>query len=69
MTASYGVIVFPGTWSDADWRDAIESVLGAHAEYVFHKETDVFRFDCLVVPGGFSYGDYLAPAPSPGSPP
>ena len=61
MTASYGVIVFPGTWSDADWRDAIEGVLGAHAEYVFHKETDVSRFDCLVVPGGFSYGDYLRP--------
>ncbi len=61
MTASYGVIVFPGTWSDTDWRDAIEGVLGAQAEYVFHKETDVSRFDCLVVPGGFSYGDYLRP--------
>ena len=61
MAASYGVIVFPGTWSDTDWRDAIEGVLGAQAEYVFRKETDVSRFDCLVVPGGFSYGDYLRP--------
>ena len=61
MAASYGVVVFPGTWSDTDWRDAIEGVLGAQAEYVFHKETDVSRFDCLVVPGGFSYGDYLRP--------
>ena len=61
MAASYGVIVFPGTWSETDWRDAIAGPLGACAEYVFHKETDVSRFDCLVVPGGFSYGDYLRP--------
>ena len=61
MAASYGVIVFPGTWSETDWLDAIAGPLGACAEYVFHKETDVSRFDCLVVPGGFSYGDYLRP--------
>lgn len=62
MTAPrYGVLVFPGTWSDADWLHALEDAVGASAEPVFHKETDVSRFDCLVVPGGFSYGDYLRP--------
>lgn len=62
MTAPrYGVLVFPGTWSDGDWLRAIEDAVGASAEPVFHKETDVSRFDCLVVPGGFSYGDYLRP--------
>ncbi len=61
MPARYGVVVFPGTWSEVDWWDAITGVLGADAEYVFHKQTDVSRFDCLVIPGGFAYGDYLRP--------
>lgn len=61
MPAKYGVIVFPGTWSEVDWRDALTDVLGAEAEYVFHKQTDVSRYDCLVIPGGFAYGDYLRP--------
>ncbi len=61
MPAKYGIIVFPGTWSDTDWRDALEGVMGTQAEYVFHKETAVSGFDCLIVPGGFSYGDYLRP--------
>ena len=61
MAPRYGIIVFPGTWSDVDWRDALAGVMGADAEYVFHKETSVAGFDCLIVPGGFSYGDYLRP--------
>ncbi len=61
MPANYGIIVFPGTWSDVDWRDALAGVMGANAEYVFHKETSVSGFDCLILPGGFSYGDYLRP--------
>ena len=60
MAARYGIVVFPGTWSDTDWREAVV-VLGAESEYVFHKKTDVSRFDCLIIPGGFSYGDYLRP--------
>lgn len=55
----FGVVVFPGTWSDADCHHAIHSVLGQEAEYVWHKHTDLSGFDCLVLPGGFSYGDYL----------
>jgi len=35
--------------------------MGLNAEYVFHKQTNLHEFDCLVIPGGFSYGDYLRP--------
>jgi len=55
----FGIIVFPGTWSDTDCFYAIQDVLGFRAEYVWHEETDLSRFDCLILPGGFSYGDYL----------
>ena len=54
----FGILVFPGTWSDRDCGYALES-LGQEIEYVWHAETDIDRFDALVVPGGFSYGDYL----------
>ncbi len=53
------ILVFPGTWSDTDCFHAFTDVLGHHAEYVWHKETDLSGFDSVVVPGGFSYGDYL----------
>ena len=57
----FGIIVFPGTWSDTDCHYALGHVLGHHVGYVWHKESADLRarFDCLVVPGGFSYGDYL----------
>ena len=55
----FGVIVFPGTWSDVDCFHVISQVLKQPVEYVWHKETDLSRFDCVILPGGFSYGDYL----------
>ncbi len=55
----FGVIVFPGTWSDVDCFHVISQVLKQPVEYVWHKETDLARFDCVILPGGFSYGDYL----------
>ena len=55
----FGVLVFPGTWSDRDCYHAIRDVVGAEVDYVWHRETDLSGFDCLIVPGGFSYGDYL----------
>ena len=55
----FGVIVFPGTWSDGDCYDAVTLNLGEQARYIWHKDTDVSGLDCLIVPGGFSYGDYL----------
>ena len=61
MSTRYAIVVFPGTWSDTDWHAAITDVLGETAEYVFHKQTSLAGFDCVVLPGGFSYGDYLRP--------
>ena len=55
----FGVIVFPGTWSDGDCYTAVTDNLGQQARYIWHKDTDVSGIDCLIVPGGFSYGDYL----------
>ena len=57
----FGILVFPGTWSETDCHHALGHVLGHHVEYVWHKESSDLRsrFDCLIVPGGFSYGDYL----------
>jgi len=57
----FGIIVFPGTWSDRDCYYAISDVLGQKAEYIWHTETQISNYDCIVLPGGFSYGDYLRP--------
>ena len=55
----FGVVVFPGTWSDKDCFHVIDNVLDQPVEYVWHKDTDLAGFDCIILPGGFSYGDYL----------
>ena len=55
----WGVLVFPGTWSDADWHHVLKDVLHEDSELVWHRESDLSRFDAIVLPGGFSYGDYL----------
>jgi phosphoribosylformylglycinamidine synthase I len=55
----WAVVVFPGTWSDGDCHHVLTNVLGQEAAYVWHQETDLDRFDAVVLPGGFSYGDYL----------
>ena len=55
----FAVIVFPGTWSDSDCHYVFSDILGQHADIVWHRETDLSRYDCVVLPGGFSYGDYL----------
>jgi len=57
----FGVIVFPGTWSDRDCHFVLKDVLGQDVDYVWHQETDLSPYDCVVLPGGFSYGDYLRP--------
>ena len=57
----FAVLVFPGTWSDGDCYHAITEGLGEEAAYVWHKETDLSGFDAVILPGGFSYGDYLRP--------
>ena len=55
----FGVVVFPGTWSDKDCFYVIDQVLHQPVEYIWHKDTDLTGFDCIILPGGFSYGDYL----------
>jgi len=55
----FGVVVFPGTWSEVDCYTVLDEVFEVPVEYVWHKETDLSSFDCLILPGGFSYGDYL----------
>ncbi len=55
----FGVVVFPGSNCEADCHYAVGEVLGEEVDYVWHKEKDVSSYDCLILPGGFSYGDYL----------
>jgi phosphoribosylformylglycinamidine synthase len=55
----FGVVIFPGTWSDMDFHHVVSEVLHQPVEYLWHRDTDLSRFDCLILPGGFSYGDYL----------
>jgi phosphoribosylformylglycinamidine synthase subunit PurQ / glutaminase len=55
----FGVVVFPGTWSDRDCGLVIDQLPGAELEYLWHKERDLREVDCVILPGGFSYGDYL----------
>ena len=55
----FGVVVFPGTWSDRDFGVALRESLEQDVRYVWHKERDLSGVDCVVLPGGFAYGDYL----------
>ncbi len=55
----FAVVVFPGTWSDHDSQYALRDVMGHDADLVWHRESDLSSYDAIVLPGGFSYGDYL----------
>ena len=55
----FAVIVFPGSNCDVDMLWAIKDVMGEDAEYVRHDATSLAGFDGVLLPGGFSYGDYL----------
>ncbi len=55
----FAVLVFPGSNCDIDMYHAIKDELGEEVEYVWHTATDLSGFDGILVPGGFSYGDYL----------
>ena len=54
----FGVAVFPGTWSDRDSKHAVE-LAGHEAVMLWHKDRDLQGADCVILPGGFAYGDYL----------
>jgi phosphoribosylformylglycinamidine synthase len=55
----FAVVVFPGTWSDHDCHFVLRDIMKQDAELVWHRESDLSSFDAIVLPGGFSYGDYL----------
>ena len=55
----FAVVVFPGSNCDHDAFHAAKEVLGQDAEFVWHKETDLRGADVVILPGGFSHGDYL----------
>ena len=55
----FAVVMFPGSNCDHDCVYALEKHFGAPVKMVWHKETSIGDVDCIVLPGGFSYGDYL----------
>jgi phosphoribosylformylglycinamidine synthase subunit PurQ / glutaminase len=59
MAARFGVVVFPGSCDEGDAHAAAERIGGAEAEFLWHAERDLKDVDVVIVPGGFSYGDYL----------
>ena len=55
----FAVIVFPGSNCDHDAYYALNKILGVDVDFVWHKESSLGSFDAILLPGGFSYGDYL----------
>ncbi|HEY2848196.1 MAG TPA: phosphoribosylformylglycinamidine synthase subunit PurQ [Pyrinomonadaceae bacterium] len=55
----FGVVVFPGSNCDHDAYHAISKHAGQPVDFIWHQDTDLSRYDAIIVPGGFSYGDYL----------
>lgn len=58
----FGVVVFPGSNCDRDMQDSLQHDLGREVVMLWHKDKDLSMFstdDCIILPGGFSYGDYL----------
>lgn len=59
MALKFGIVVFPGSNCDHDSHYVAQSVLGQEARLIWHKESSLGDVDCVILPGGFSYGDYL----------
>lgn len=55
----FGVVVFPGSNCDHDAYHVISKHVGQPVDFIWHKQTDLSGFDAVIIPGGFSYGDYL----------
>jgi len=55
----FGIIEFPGSNCDHDAFHTVDKVLGENVNLLWHNVADLMNSDCLIVPGGFSYGDYL----------
>lgn len=59
MIPKFGVVVFPGSNCDHDAYFSLKKILGYDVEFLWHKEADLRNSDIILLPGGFSYGDYL----------
>src|SRR5438874_10035019 len=55
----FGVIVFPGSNCDHDAYHVISKHVGQPVDFIWHRDTDLRGYDAVIIPGGFSYGDYL----------
>ena len=55
----FGVVVFPGSNCDHDAYHVISKVIGQPVDFIWHRDSNLDGYDCIVLPGGFSYGDYL----------
>jgi len=55
----FGILVFPGSNCDHDCYHVLKHFLGRPADFIWHQETNLRGFDAVIIPGGFSYGDYL----------
>jgi len=55
----FGVVTFPGSNCDYDCYNVVKRVLKEPVDFIWHAETKLDHFDCIILPGGFSYGDYL----------
>ena len=55
----FGVVVFPGSNCDHDAYHVVSKHVGQPVDFIWHKETDLSGYDAVLIPGGFSYGDYL----------
>ena len=61
MSVSVGVVVFPGSCDERDAHHALAGVEGVEPRYLWHRDRELGGVDAVVIPGGFSYGDYLRP--------
>ncbi|HYJ92700.1 MAG TPA: phosphoribosylformylglycinamidine synthase subunit PurQ, partial [Pyrinomonadaceae bacterium] len=55
----FGVVIFPGSNCDHDAYHVVSKHVGQPVSFIWHKETDLSSYDAILIPGGFSYGDYL----------
>ncbi|MBU0686609.1 MAG: phosphoribosylformylglycinamidine synthase subunit PurQ [Candidatus Margulisbacteria bacterium] len=55
----FGIVIFPGSNCERDCYHVIKNVLHQPVEYIWHADTELADFSCIILPGGFSYGDYL----------
>ena len=55
----FGIVIFPGSNCETDAWHALHDQMDSPVEYIWHQDTDLNDYDCIILPGGFSYGDYL----------